>query len=350
MPAKTTRRLAVLVALACWAQPGPVRAFNMDPVARPRGILWVPKALLDKVKEPVHEIMTVLAYDCHQDPSKCAGKEVAWKRTNLKQKLGRLLDGVEWNDDPTLKLHGGLSAVKWAVFMGDADKIARCRRLARPGQTCKAIDASYDLLYRSHYGDLQFVHAMASTPDEPADVTRAKVLLWAEYTYKLAIGVIAPDRPLSEIAEVDVDAYLQRGSWTSRLLFTRDKPDMRNDTPKVALGSLLHMVQDSFSDAHAHRQLSCNKLAIRKGAIEEFHIYSLQAAAEHAKADVMPDWLAASALGEGNPVTASAWLIRFALEGKAWEEVRGWLTDNVFALSNQARPSGPGEPRCFEGD
>jgi hypothetical protein len=43
------------------------------------------------------------------------------------------------------------------------------------------------LLHRSHFGDLQFMHAMATKDGEPAETTRRKILMWAEFSWRTAM-------------------------------------------------------------------------------------------------------------------------------------------------------------------
>ena len=43
-------------------------------------------------------------------------------------------------------------------------------------------------MYRSHFGDLQFLHSMASRDGEMASETRQRILMWAEFTWSVAVG------------------------------------------------------------------------------------------------------------------------------------------------------------------
>lgn len=49
------------------------------------------------------------------------------------------------------------------------------------------------LLYRSHYGNLQFMHSMASFDGEPAGSTRRHMQMWAKYLWGIAIGTTRTD-------------------------------------------------------------------------------------------------------------------------------------------------------------
>lgn len=328
-------------------------AFNMNPVKRPHSILTFARHsyLLDKVSEPAHEDITLVAYDCHANPSGCRGEPADIDRTTTKKSMGKLIDGVEWNDDPSRMLIGNIfSARKWVVWMDDGHDIVTCQREGKDG--CKKIDVSYDLLYRSHYGDLQFFHAMASSNGELPTETRQKILDWAEFTYKVSIGEIQPYVALITLQQAqitNIHDYIQRGSWSASYLFTRNEKAPWEQVKLVALGSLLHLVQDSYSDSHVERVNSCNSLNHNKLGIQEFHNYADQIPEEHKKADVLPQWINNGDLSDSNPVSASAKIINASFNKKPWAEVKELLENEIFKLSDTARPASAGEASCFAG-
>jgi len=328
-------------------------AFNMNPLERPRSILIFLRHsyLLDKVSEPVHEKITLAAYDCIANPSKCRGDSIDIDRTSTKKSMGKLIDGVEWNDDPSRMLIGSLwSARKWVIWMDDGAEIASCHRERK--SNCKNIDASYDLLYRSHYGDLQFFHAMASHNGERPKETFQKIMNWAEFTYKVSTGEIQPYVALDSLEKMQVSAinrHIQRGSWSASYLFARNENAPPEQVKLIALGSLLHLIQDSYSDSHVDRVNSCNSLNHNKQEIREFHNYADQKAEEHKKADVLPQWLGSGDLSDSNPVSASAKIINASFNNKSWSDVKQILENEIFKLSDAARPASAGEASCFAG-
>lgn len=332
---------------------GSAYAFNMNPIKRPYSILSFlsHSYLLDKVSESAHEEITLVAYDCHPNPMFCRGEPTDMGRTTKMKSMGKLIDGVEWNDDPSKFLLGNiLTARKWLVWMDDGHDISACHRENQAN--CKRIDASYDLLYRSHYGDLQFLHGMASTMGELPSATMYKMMNWAEFTYKVSTGEIQPYVALDTLDRTQVtniNQIIQRGSWSASYLFTRNENAPRQDVKLIALGSLLHMIQDSYSDAHVHRVNSCNSLHHNKLDIEEFHNYMYQDSDEHKMADVKPQWLNNGDLSDFNPVYASALIINASFNKKPWAEVKQLLEQEIFKLSDQARPAEAGDPSCFAG-
>lgn len=332
---------------------GSANAFNMNPIKRPHSILtfFRHNYLLDKVSESAHEEITLVAYDCNTNPKLCRGEPTDIDRTTMKKSMGKLIDGVEWNDDPSKFLLGNIfTARKWLVWMDDGHDISACHRESKAN--CKRIDASYDLLYRSHYGDMQFLHGMASTMGELPSATMYKMMNWAEFTYKVSTGEIQPYVALDTLDRTQVtniNQIIQRGSWSASYLFTRTENAPRQDVKLIALGSLLHMIQDSYSDAHVHRVNSCNSLIHNKLDIEEFHNYMFQNSDEHKMADVKPQWLNFGDLSDLNPVYASALIINASFNKKPWAEVKQLLEQEIFKVSNEARPASAGSSECFAG-
>lgn len=332
---------------------GSANAFNMNPLKRPESAVKFlsHKYLLDRISESAHEEITLVAYDCHANPKSCRGVPTDIDRTTMKKTMGTLIDGVEWNDDPSKFLLGSLlDARKWVVWMDDGHDISACHREGKPN--CKKIDASYDLLYRSHYGDMQFLHGMASTMGELPSATMYKMMNWAEFTYKVSTGEIKHNIPLDTLDRThvtNINQIIQRGSWTASYLFTRSETASQQDVRRIALGSLLHMIQDSYSDAHVHRVNSCNSLAHNKLEIEEFHNYMFQNSDEHKMADVKPQWLNFGDLSDLNPVYASALIMNASFNKKPWAEVKQLLEQEIFKLSSEARPADAGDPECFAG-
>ncbi len=106
------RYIAVSVALVAFQ----AHAFNINPLERPDLDHGPFSWFADKVSQPVHETMTMLAYDCHARPHECEGSPQNFDRLKDGKRLAFLVNGVEWNDDPSLKLIGNILSVKDWVF------------------------------------------------------------------------------------------------------------------------------------------------------------------------------------------------------------------------------------------
>ena len=268
-------------------------AYNINPINRLSPLPFYDNFdyVLAKAREPVHEHMTLLALDCHPNPEGCIGSDIDVNRIRTKRNTAPLLDGVEWNDDPGRMLLTNLkTAIQWVYWMDDAKKKAKCELKSNTG-SCILINEEYDLLYRTHYGDLQFLHAMAAQTGEHPTITLQKMIDWAEFTYKVSTGEIKANDKLEELesnGKSNVNYYIKRGSWSVGYLFTKKENYLDRNVKLLALGSLLHMIQDSFSDAHVERINSCNPLNHNKTAVLKFHDYSNQEPLDHNRADITP--------------------------------------------------------------
>lgn len=339
-----------------------VSAFKMDPYST---YIQNSDSYEKKFIEPVHENLTIKSLNL-------AKKEYSSISINRED----LVFGVRWNDDPLqfFKSH----PTDFFVYYKDS-----CTREDN-------IDASWDLLYRTHCGDMQFLHSMASMKNETAEETKAKIMMWAEFTYKVSTGEIPHNyrfenisNKLSPESKVLFDKLITnnksiRIEWQPEDLFSlecdRDfsilnwfhsfisdvRPtelscsDFNNDhTPSAiqdrSLGSLLHLLQDSFSDSHVQREpLHIEKISLltNRGRIENFLIYTEQNEKAHSMADLnYRNDTSATLKGNNDLVSISKQVIilsnkeRITSE-KNWPKVKGILNNAFELVDVQALPSG----------
>lgn len=204
-----------------------------------------------------------------------------------------------------------------------------------------------NLIGRSHFGDLQWLHAMGSSVGEEPRKTKAKILLWMEVMYNVAIGSseLTPatrieDTPLASVFE-DPRNYSTLGE-----LFTRRHSPPVNVHHR-ALGSCFHVIQDSYATGHTQRERSFSNGREKFGAVVNFHTYRGQDSGAHDRYDHsdgsgMPhdlrdleawDGMSGCRDGVDNCIT----LAKFWCRKASWEgEVRPWLSDEVFQLSKKA--------------
>ncbi|HUQ27647.1 MAG TPA: hypothetical protein VM051_03595 [Usitatibacter sp.] len=263
-----------------------------------------------------------------------------------------VLAGVRWNDNPPAirlgPLVGGCDSRCWASMLR-VDRMA-LEILSRRDKSVAPL--------RSHFGDMQFLHAMASKAGEPARDTREKSLRWSEFAYRIARGEIGPRANVFELkdsagileaATRDWISDLFRGPgkqlWTVQDIFLPKSGDLR----RVAFGTFLHLVEDSYSAAHVLRaspRLQSNGCFSYDALdpIIEFHTYLGQDTEKHALCDDAPDWLATPRAG--SPVDVLAELVRAFDTGRDWPFVKAILEEKVLRLAPNARAAGVG--RCFE--
>jgi len=345
--------------------------------------------LTERLKYPVHETMTLLAYDVYETPDDPVGGAAKTSTSELKKSgvLRDLILGSEWNDDPDGLLRQSITkSLQWYALFNDAKLQASCYESPALSK-CKNVyvEKLPMMLYRSHFGDLQFIHSMASSQSETAENTKIKMMTWAKFTYHVYVSennleLEALDgkkvREFSDIADL-----IQRPGWTVGALFdpkvigkwkisftpgkyghfvSNGNPRAQNDYSNfpdekisirhVALGSLLHMIQDSYSDSHTERKNGCNPLAKSKGNITSFRNYIAQEPEDHSIADLHPEWLEKGTLKRNNPLWASAQIIQWAFNNESWDDtVKPFLENEVFVLDNPEQLPKSGNRNCFSG-
>ena len=298
--------------------------------------------------EPVHEEITNRIYGCNGDV--CDGSVATSAPVPV-------LAGVRWNDDPPFRMTAqqlrGVSCKTretirfetqpscWVGLFMDANKSAAKGETFGPGDA---------MLYRSHFGDLQYLHAMASKNGEPAGQTKERLMGWFEFTWRAAMGEYTLETRLRDIDNPTIRAAYDRTEWRLLDLYTLGASGgLRQHVNDVAFGSLLHTLQDSYAAGHAEREEASGiKLCSIRGMsvaapgnIREFHAYNQQDHGLHADADSRASFMR-SFQNEGNVVDVGRVLVRARNQKVTWEEAAPFF-DCLFALQNPDAPAGPGD-------
>lgn len=279
------------------------------------------------VGDPVHETLTLVALRSAgvvPNPSGLSDKPVA-----------QFVRGVFWNDDPCGQLFLTSSAltpssgIGWAADFYAADKERAPKSFAI--LSCK-------LLGRSHFGDLQFLHGMASADGVPAARTLALVMAWAHFTYDVSNGTVKPSAELSKVPELA--GLPSFDAATPKALF---KSDNEPALKQRAIASLGHMIQDSYAKGHTLRTTNPDGSA---GNIEKFRSYANQNHDKHKKDDM---WQGGSSdidkirhfPGGSEALAATTKVFEFYQARAPWSEVESYLLQGPFRLAAQTLPSGP---------
>jgi hypothetical protein len=373
-----SKELGVLLVIGLLIQASDTMAYEVQPN-------------LKFISQPGHEIMTEMAAHCAMRspiPTICieGAGDVQERRIGSKQPqllavsgplqgmtISELMVAVQWSDDPVRSL--GKRRQSAALKSGFLIK-----KLCKKRYSDSILRG---LLCSSHLGPLQFLHAMASKGGEPYEETRRKILQWSEFAYSVAINEINLDdnyceyfrkmsgrRPEFSAAmlppQEERNAMCQgRNPWTIRTLFNWEcnrivntlsfgrchqpqDTDMR--TRLAALGSILHLVQDSYSHSHVSRG-TCDSpekprepmASIVCQPTDGFLTYADQASGLHRKSDQLPriDESCLSPLRSvDDPITASARLIWLAAQGESAENAVRYLASRVFPESKSVEQSG----------
>ncbi len=258
------------------------------------------------------------------------------------------LKGIYWNDDPEQMLcpwcdytHIKKWGPKWAV------KFLEAKRKATRKNNPVMFTNSDNLLSRSHFGDMQFIHAMAYKDDIPAKETLRKILLWAEFSYRVGTGEISGR---TKIKDVQIQGFPEFFSKNS-IIYNSDISTFFHDrrVKRIAIGSLLHLIQDSYSLSHVDRKIiDGDKGRFCRANVVRFHSYSGQDTEKHANEDKWPENLDKSINKMVcDPISAGARILEYYAKnnfsGEKWDKVKEYLVEYVFNLENPEELSGPGK-------
>jgi len=286
------------------------------------------------IGDPVHETLTIKALI----DSGLAKNGV----TNEDPDVVQFVRGVFWNDDPCAQLfaENEFQPLKPSYGVSWYSDFLYASKYKDHSFDFKSL--SCELLGRSHFGDLQFLHGMADKDGvKPAD-TAAKMIVWANVMYRVAIGQIDANESLdADKTAKHLINQLSAKITPMELFRAKTKPEAK----ARALGSLLHMIQDSYSYGHVKREKSEPN---DEGAILQFLSYINQNAKKHAHDD---KWSAGSTdlektlsvPGARRALIASTEICKLYKSKIPWEKVEQYLINGPLVVSKNAVASGPGD-------
>ena len=126
------------------------------------------------------------------------------------------------------------------------------------------------------------------------------------------------------------------------------RPWLRPHVKAMALGSLMHMVQDSFAEGHVDRnepvygQTCLNGTSSLFGRVREFHSYAQQDHAKHKESDSNESARKHVQLTDPDVIDAGKRLRRYFDLQAPWAEVEQYLTQCVFVFEDENTPSSAG--------
>jgi hypothetical protein len=364
-PCTASRRdpLIPLIALLAIALSSPLAAFQLSPegtaeerrLADVRGgwIVSLERSAanfgLNNFGPAVHEEITERIYGCNADV--CDGR-------NPTRAPAEVLAGVRWNDDPPFRIsvdQGRDTGCKvtqtirfrtqprcWYQLFSAANKAA-----ANGAVFNDSNDAA--MLYRTHFGDLQFLHAMAARDGMKARDTQLAMLQWTEFNWRLMLGEFKLETELDKIDLATMWKHFGDSDWYVQDLYTQGSPGLRRRIGDVGFGSLLHLLQDSFSEAHADRASAVPSRTCTlagntypaPGLIREFHAYNRQDHKLHGDSD-SNGALKAHLQDTANVVDIGRVLLSAYEARRPWSEVAPYV-ECIYALAPNARDASPGD-------
>jgi hypothetical protein len=306
---------------------------------------------LNNFSDPIHETITQKIFNCDGDWSHCSSPDLEYAGPFI-------IAGIRWNDDPVFLLNHGEGANLrcntestvsfvtqtrcWIGLFNDASKKSK----KNPDYFLAPGSGNY--MSRSHFGDLQFLHGMAAKDGELASLTKQRILMWAEFVWGIKDGTYKLG---TNLRDVEIYGWAQHFSNNQNVqdLFTVGRPWLRLHIEDVAFGSLLHLIQDSFSRGHVDRRdpisgdTCLNGKYPKYGKIREFHSYSVQNHERHKEADSVRGAQSHIGLTSPDVIDAGKTLLAYYSNSRLhWEDVRPFLDECLFELEDENSPATPG--------
>ncbi|VUD40416.1 hypothetical protein TDB9533_00203 [Thalassocella blandensis] len=343
-----------------------------------------------------HETMTWDSMVCAQNsevaPRRCHGRyngeEVALDLTRIEMGVWTkkaAKKAVRFPDDPVSELSfaNPIGLMRWSWNMG----VVGCKGKAKhitTGLRCSA-----------HYGSFQFMHAMSASEGVDAAVTKSEILAWVRYLLLVIqnetlntgetfieqsycnywAGQAEHGNPIADVmmpqGKIAFPCVVSRGEpWSIGSMFAFEcktniytcNVDLRPEKVKSkAIGSLLHLIQDSFSQGHALRGECCAGVPDKELAfyqcleIKQFNAYKNQNKGRHKKADkkpvagdsCKPEHAPGSESSVYDPITSGAWVLwqlkHKGDSGEITDKILNYFDQHIFSLAVDAGPSSQGE-------
>jgi hypothetical protein len=296
---------------------------------------------------PVHEEITQLIFDCDADGSGCSNPEIGFAPVPV-------IAGVRWNDDPPFRLSTtGIAECRSEQTIRVVTQPTCWYKLFKHAETRSHTtyfdgkSKRWNIMYRSHFGDLQFLHAMASRDGESAEVTRKRVLMWAEFAWSVATGKIESATLLKNVQIGEFGVFFGESGQSVLDLYTLGNSSLRRSIREVAFGSLLHVVEDSFAFGHADRAppvagVKCAGSDFpQPGRIRSFRSYTSQDHKKHGAHDSLESLRTGLSVSP-NVVDVGKVLLAMYDKGEPWTLVGNYL-QCVFEVENGETPATAGD-------
>ncbi|MEM7666801.1 MAG: hypothetical protein AAF250_13170 [Pseudomonadota bacterium] len=278
---------------------------------------------------------------------------------------------TRWPDDPQRVLDQTSTQIRFGLPL-----LQGCETALNRGETINRTG----LLCASHYGRLQFMHAMMS-PQAIGEFERQRelILAWAEFAFKVSTEAEFANleycSTVSSLENIDLRAALtfdnaeQRGSFcfqrrhpvyfwktykpwkvSTLFAFSCEEPINLNTcgvvsdvvAQQAAAGAILHLIQDSYSQSHASRRVNGAILAptgpfdarVVCAPVRAFYIYQEQTGKEdrHKPADASPMLDESCATEErqvDDVITASAMAVHY-IRNSNLSGFNDYLSSRVF--------------------
>jgi hypothetical protein len=282
--------------------------FNTPASALPRKVI----PFLDG-KNPVHQNITRKTLNCDQLGSPCkAIKSVGINPHDI-------MRGVRWNDFPAFYMTKNAGNCENHILRATQTEDVHCFMLmlayAYMGaeRYTKEPDwaKSQPLGARGHFGDLQFWHSMAQK-NQSGGATYDEIQMWMEFAFRASLGEFKLTDDITKIPVPGLDKYFWSGARRVGDLLDYRYEKEKAVTQGIALGQMLHIVQDSFSKCHAERD--------EEGRMVRYYTYVGQSTRLHKHFDNNATEIEKATSRRLNPYDFGERLLRIRGEATDWEQ------------------------------
>ena len=300
-----------------------------------------------------------------------------------------LVSYVRWPDDPLRFIHDNpLAAGKFATLIkvGCQELKEKVERKNRPFYF-----SENGLFCVSHFGKLQFLHSMASEKGESAKQTRSLIDEWTEFAFELSISDELWDEKYCEywksrakrssvtsLSDIMMEENIEKNKWCDepsnfraivnpvieffggrpyadtyetwkvgitfnwrckKVLQSREcSPYIKNENKigkkesiqMSALGSVIHLIQDSYAKGHTERGSLTRVPEIVLNRVQSYRSYGNQDKDKHSESDKWPVVVPGDTL---DPVTAVAQLVWLHHRYGSGKSTNGLSISNIIEKS-----------------
>ena len=200
---------------------------------------------------------------------------------------------------------------------------------------------------------------MANQDGENANVVQNRIITWAEFTWRTALGEFPLSTRVKDIPVPGLLELFETKGWSIQDLFALGNPHVRkpDNLSELAFGSLLHVIQDSFANGHVERampdgQEKCPDTAnahTMPGRIKEFHSYVNQDAHSHGEDDSRSAFSSHWSGPRPHVIDVGRTLNEYFIRRAPWPEVKPYI-QCIFTLDSDSRPASAGEHYTRQND
>lgn len=243
--------------------------------------------------------------------------------------------GVIWNDDPLASFFDTDtdSNSNWSSGLGWLTDFCGGARLSSNNLEISLTRS--ELIKRSHFGDMQFLHGMASQDDIDAERTQKKILNWFHFVFIIVNNdSITSSSRLKEIeSQVVEDHFFMFKDMKLEELFGK-KNYHQFDVKKRAIGTVLHLIQDSYAGGHIERDNGHDVISYLSYTRQDYEKHKIK---DGWGVGVWEEWTKPNTMLARNIPNYSEIIIRshdvlrlLANKSTTWEELQKYLLNNIY--------------------